>query len=262
MEVIDWRTPRGIARLGCVLLLVTSLGTIDAAAQEAPDSTDALTVDQAVQLALANNRNLKIVSLSLDSSKQKLLADKTKRLPAFNTYVFASQLLEPISFTVQAGQFGSYPGIGPIPATNTNITTPSQPRRTSSPPPLSRSSRFTRSTCTFTDRSCRWSRPRKGCARSESRLSTMCAQAYYSIVEIQNAIAACEASIKQYKELDRITAQYVAEQVALKSENLEVKAKLADEQYKLLQYQDKLASAKESLNNLLGRDINTQFHAA
>ena len=107
MEVIDWRTPRGIARLGCILLLVTSLGTIDAAAQEAPDSTDALTVDQAVQLALANNRNLKIVSLSLDSSKQKLLADKTKRLPAFNTYVFGSQLLEPISFTVQAGQFGT-----------------------------------------------------------------------------------------------------------------------------------------------------------
>ena len=86
-------------------------------------------------------------------------------------------------------------------------------------------------------------------------------QAYYSIVEIQNAIEAIQASIKQYKELDRITAQYVAEQVALKSENLEVKAKLADEEYKLLQYQDKLASAKETLNNLLGRDINTQFHA-
>ena len=48
-------------------------------------------------------------------------------LPAFNIYTFASQLLSPISFEVPAGQFGSYPGIGPIPATNTNITTPSQP---------------------------------------------------------------------------------------------------------------------------------------
>ena len=38
-----------------------------------------------------------------------------------------------------------------------------------------------------------------------------------------------------------------------------MKAKLADEQYKLLQSQDKLASAKETLNNLLGRDINTPF---
>src|SRR5208283_4422212 len=70
-----------------------------------------------------------------------------------------------------------------------------------------------------------------------------------------------DASIKQYKELDRISVQYVAEKVVLKSESLEVKAKLADEEFKLLQLQDKLATAKETLNNLLGRDINTQFSA-
>ena len=32
-------------------------------------------------------------------------------------------------------------------------------------------------------------------------------------------------------------------------------------EFKLLQYQDKLASAKETLNNLMGRDINTPSHA-
>jgi outer membrane protein TolC len=86
-------------------------------------------------------------------------------------------------------------------------------------------------------------------------------QAYYSIVEIQNAIDATDASIKQYEELDRITTQYLDQQVVLKSELLEVKTKLADEQFKLLQAQDKLASTKETLNNLLGRDINTPFSA-
>ena len=97
-----------------------------AAAEEPAPPADALTVDQAVQIALANNRNLKIVSLGLDSSKEKLAAEKTRRLPSFNTYIFGSQVLTPFSFTVQAGQFGTYPGIGPIPATNTNITTPAQ----------------------------------------------------------------------------------------------------------------------------------------
>ena len=63
------------------------------------------------------NRDLKIVSLNVDSSKDKVRAAKTKRLPAFNFYAFASQLLSPISFDVPAGQFGTYPGIGPIPAT-------------------------------------------------------------------------------------------------------------------------------------------------
>ena len=88
---------------------------------------DLLTVDGAIKIALANNRDLKIVSLNVDSSKDSVLAAKTKRLPAFSIYTFGSQLLSPISFQVPAGQFGSYPGIGPIPAVNTNITTPSQP---------------------------------------------------------------------------------------------------------------------------------------
>ena len=59
------------------------------------EQIDVLTVDQAVSIALANNRNLKIVSLNLDVHNEKLAADKTKRLPSFSTYVFGSQLLTP-----------------------------------------------------------------------------------------------------------------------------------------------------------------------
>ena len=241
-------------------LLLTLLG-IAAAAEEPANSTEVLTVDQAVQIAIANNRNLKIVSLSLDSSKQKLAAEKTRRLPAFNTYVFASQLLQPINFTVQAGQFGTYAGIGPIPATNTNITTPSQPTAyifgTASQPLL------TLYKINIHIHGQELSVEQAAQKVREERISIVddVRQAYYSIVEIQNAIDATDASIKQYQELDRISTQYLAEQVVLKSETLEVKAKLADERYKLLQLQDKLASAKETLNNLLGRDINTQFQA-
>ena len=85
------------------LLLAAVLLAGPLAAQEQPE---VLTVDQAVKIALANNRNLKIVSLNLDVHNEKLAADKTKRLPSFSTYVFGSQLLTPISYTVPAGQFG------------------------------------------------------------------------------------------------------------------------------------------------------------
>ncbi len=162
---------------------------------------------------------------------------------------------------MEAGQFGTYPGIGPIPATNTNISTPSKPTAyvfaTASQPLL------TLYKINLHIHGQQLSVEQAAQKVREERISIVddVRQAYYSIVEIQNAIEACQASIKQYEELDRITTQYVAEQVALKSSILEVKAKLADEQYKLLQYQDKLASAKENLNNLLGRDINTPFRA-
>jgi len=253
--------PGAMCPVAGILLLSASLLGAAAPAEEPAGPADALTVDQAVQIALANNRDLKIVSLSLDSSKEKLAAEKTRRLPSFNTYVFGSQLLQPINFTVQAGQFGSYPGIGPIPAANTNITTPSKPTAyifgTASQPLLSlyKINIHIHGQELSVEQSAQKVR--------EERISIVddVRQAYYSIVEIQNAIEATDASIQQYKELDRISVQYVAEKVVLKSESLEVKAKLADEEFTLLQYQDKLASATETLNNLLGRDINTQFRA-
>jgi len=247
------------ATLASVTLLIAGCSMVQASAIE--ESSNVLTVDQAVQIALENNRNLKIVTLSVDSSKEKLAAEKTRRLPAFNTYILASQVLQPFSFTVAAGQFGTYPGIGPIPATNTPITTPSQPTAyvfaTASQPLL------TLYKINLHIHGQELSVAQATQKVREERISVVddVRQAYYAIVEIQNAIEATEASIKQYEELDRISVQYVAEQVVLKSEGLEVEAKLADSKYKLLQYQDKLQSAKETLNNLMGRDINTQFRA-
>ncbi len=230
-----------------------------ASAQEAPSGPELLTADQAVKLAVANNRYLKIVTLDLDVSKDKVAAAKTRRYPAMNIYAFGSQLLAPISFVVPEGQFGTYPGIGPIPAKETPITTPSQPTAyifgTVSQPLL------TLHKINLHVHGEELSMAQTVQQIREQRLSIVndTLQAYYSIVEIDNVIGATQASIKQYEELDRITTEYVQEKVALQSDSLEVKAKLADQKLKLLQAQDKLQTAKETLNNLLGRDLETDF---
>ncbi len=232
-----------------------------AAAQAEADSPELLTIDQAVKLAVANNRYLKIVSLNLDSSKDKVQAAKTRRLPAFNIYAFGSQLLAAISFNVPAGQFGTYPGIGPIPADNTPISTPSQPTAyifgTASQPLLTlyKINLHVHGEELSLQQTVQEIREQRNSIVNDVR------QAYYSVVEIQNVIQATESSIKQYEELDRITLEYVAQKVALQSDSLEVKAKLADQRLKLLQAQDKLQSAKETLNDLMARDINIDFTA-
>jgi len=224
---------------------------------------DVLTVDHAVKIALANNRTLKIVSLNLGVQNEKLAADKTKRLPAFNSYVFGSQLLTPISYTIPAGQFGTFPApIGPIPATNNSITTPAHLTAlvvlSASQPLLSlyRINLYVRGQQLSVQQAEQQLR--------EQRLTVIdqVQQTYYKVMQIENQIDSLNASIKQYHELDRITVQYVSQQVALASENLEVKSKLADEQLKLLKAQDKLETAKETLNDLLGRDLNTPFRTA
>lgn len=250
------------ARAGvCLAILAwTVIAALPArASDEDAASPDPLTVDGAIKIALANNRDLKIVSLNVDSSKDSVLAAKTKRFPAFSIYAFGSQLLSPISFQVPAGQFGSYPGIGPIPAVNTNITTPSQPTAyifaTASQPLLTlyKINLHVHGEQLSLEQSVQELREERNSIVNDVR------QAYYSIVEIENVIAATQASIKQYEELERITQEYLSEKVVLESDLLEVKTKLAQERLELLQAQDKLQSAKETLNDLLGRDINVDF---
>ena len=249
------------SRLGARLLLVViaMLAAISAFAQDSTAAPDLLTIDQAVKIALANNLYLKIVNLDLDVSKDKIAAAKTRRYPAFNIYTFGSQLLSPISFEVPAGQFGTYPGIGPIPAVNTNITTPSQPTAyifgTISQPLLT----LHKINLHVHGEELSMEQTVQQVREQQNTIVDDVKQAYYSIVEIDNVISATNASIKQYEELDRITQEYVAEKVVLQSDSLEVKAKLAQEKFQLLQAQDKLQTAKETLNNLLARDLETDF---
>ncbi len=247
-----------------ILLLVCSMMAASAsppAAQDDSDEPELLTIDQAVKFALANNRDLKIVSLNVDISKDKVKQAKTKRYPALNTYAFGSQLLSTIAFQVPAGEFGTYPGIGPIPAHTTDISTPAQPNAyifgTISQPLLTlyKINLHVHGEELSVQQSVQELREQRDTVVDNVR------EAYYSVVEIQNVIEAKKASIKQYEELDRISQEWVQEKVILESELLEVRAKLADERLQLLQAQDKLATAKETLNNLLGRDLNLDFRA-
>jgi len=249
---------RKILSLFISALLGLMLCASTASAQQ--EQAEVLPVDEAVKIALANNRALKIASLNVGVQNLKLAADKTKRLPSFDTYLFASQLLTPVSYIVPAGQFGTFPPpVGPIPASSNSITTGAHPTAlvtlSASQPLLSLHK------INLHVYGQRLSVDEAEQQLREQRLSLIdqVRQAYYKALQIEDQIDSINASIKQYTELDRITLEYVSEQVALESENLEVKSRLADEQLKLLKAQDKLETAKESLNDLMARDLETPF---
>jgi outer membrane protein TolC len=54
-------------------------------------------------------------------------------------------------------------------------------------------------------------------------------------------------------------SEKLSQEAALKSDSMEVKAKLAQERYNVLQLTDQLQSRREQLNDLLGRDLATAF---
>ncbi|PYV53856.1 MAG: TolC family protein [Acidobacteria bacterium] len=218
-----------------------------------------LTLDDAIRLAVANNRSLKIASLEVDKSKWQVAEVKTKRLPSFSGSVLGSQLLNDVSFNFPAGAFGNIPGVGPFPTADTKVTTSRQPIAyvmSQAMQPLSQLYKIN-----LAVRAQELSAKIAGeKARAERQnLVKDVKQAYYAVLQSESELEAAEANVKEYQELDRVVLQRVSQEAALKSDSLDVKAKFANEKYKLVQLRNTLDSQKEYLNNLLGRDIRTGF---
>jgi len=65
--------------------------------------------------------------------------------------------------------------------------------------------------------------------------------------------------VKTLRETQRVTSEYVAQRVVLRAEALEVDARLAKALYDLSASENSLATERERLNQLLGRDLDNVF---
>ena len=218
-----------------------------------------LTLNDAVALAVKGNRNVQISALNVAKAGEATEATKTARLPQFNAYILGGEALTPIDFTIPRGALGVYPSTGPIPAQNATISTPQSFNALiygSAAQPVTQLRKI-------------------GLAIRESRVGEEMAEeslrqkkqdtahqvkeAYYQMVQTQTQILSAQESMKYLTELAALTERNLAEQTVLKSDSLNVKAKLSNQRYQLLVLQDTLASQKEALNRLLGRDLATDF---
>src|SRR4029077_4488778 len=88
---------------------------------------DVLTLDQAIELARASNRENQRAKLEIDRQREASAEARTSLLPRFDMYLLATELLTPLDFTIKAGQLGTFPSTGPIPSSNTDLHTPARP---------------------------------------------------------------------------------------------------------------------------------------
>jgi outer membrane protein TolC len=222
-------------------------------------SAPVLTLADAIQIALKDNRPLKIVSLEVKKAEAQAAVTRSQRLPAFEIYNFTSQPLLKTSFQFPEGAFGSFPSTGPIPPASTTINSPARITTylfNTITQPLSQLYKL-HLAVRLQELSIDASRQKVQAQRQAVVANVK--QAYYTVLQTETAIHASEVMLQHYRELDREMVQYVTQQTVLKSDSLEVKAKLAQEELNHLQLGDQLQSQKEYLNDLLGRDIRTEF---
>ena len=231
-----------------------------ASSKQQEEQGERLSFQQAVDMALRHNRLINHEKLEVEKAVDRISSAATRRLPQFDVSLFQFQWFNPPEFRFRQGVFGTFPGLGPVPPANTVVESSHGPSAFI----------FARATQPITQ----LHRIKLGVKMSEtnrdiaeSRLESkrrevinQVKRAYYAILQMQSALEASEGTLKLYRELDRVVGEYVVQQVALEAESLDVKTRLAKEEYESLKTRNNLAAAKETLNYLMGRDIRTEFH--
>lgn len=237
--------------IGLILLSVHGA----ARAQSPSPSTESLTLDQAIDLALRNNHAIKISKFEVAKAEEDISVAKTSRLPSLHMYTLFSTNLVKNDLKIPNPAANQFPGLGPF-----FLLT--QDRKVSTifgvtaVEPLTQQYRI-------------------GLHIKLERLSRELAQAklrqqqnetinqvkktYYAILQTKSALSSVEQAVKSYQELDKVTGDYVVQQVALKADYLVVQTRLARAQYDQLELSSKLATQKEQLNSLLGREVGYEF---
>ncbi len=250
-------------RLTTIFLLLAGAARGQAAREPgAPPAGEVLTVEQAIALALEDNRGLQIAQLEAQKANDQVAAARTRRLPQSKFSVLGSQLLSEVSFEFEKGVFGDFPSTGPIPAEDTRITTPRRPNFYvvgSVAQPLSQL--YAINLNIEQGRLARQVREEDLQERRQAVVHRI-RSLYYATQEAETSLTATRDSIAFYRELERLTGQLLAEQAVMKSDLLDVRARLAKEEYDALTYENRVAELKEQLNLEMGRDIREPFALA
>jgi outer membrane protein TolC len=207
------------------------------------------------------NGNRRVQSSILDVSRagEGTAAVKTERLPHFQVYFLGGESLRSIDFTIPAGALGTYPGTGPIPGQATKISTPQTFTGLGLAQATQPVSQLWKVHLAILESKVGEELAQESLRRQRQDTAYSVRDLYYQIAQTQTQFESAEANVKYLVDLQAETDRNLAEQTTLKGDSLAVKAKLSQQRYQLLTLRDSLESQKESLNQLLGRDLATEF---
>src|ERR1700760_1887828 len=236
--------------------------TTEGAAAARKSTPPELTLEEAVALAVANNSSLRNSSLETVQAADDLAASRTKRFAKTQVTALGAQLLTKASLTFPEGSLGTYSATGPIPATNQKTEIPRKPAGTfdvSVVQPLSTQYQLHLQLKAL---SLGVKATRQDQEKTRLEVIDQVRRAYYGVVEAQSLLDSLQASLPYYQESHRLALANLSKETILPSDQLNADAQLLKVQSAISDADDKVASASERLNDLVGRDIHTPFRVA
>ena len=218
-----------------------------------------LTLDEAVTLALQHNRLIKNAVLEVQKNDFQVSTARSRRKPQFQFTMLGGELLHPFDFTFPTGSFGTYPGIGPIPSTNSKIHTPAVFTTyitANADQPLTQQYKIGLGIhLTELGRDV----AREDVRAERQKIAAEVRDAYFNLFATQAGVDAAREAVKTFEEAQRVTIQYVSEKTVLRADSLDVDARLAKARYELSVAENGLSTQREALNQLIGREVATDF---
>jgi len=237
-------------------LLLGALAVSATAAAQTP-APARLTVDEAVALALEGNRTLRAADLEAKRAGEEQQALLARRFPVLDTKGLVGSSLAPFTLTFPAGSLGTFPSTGPIPFTDTDITSPARPMVAlfvTATQPLTQLRRI--------DLGAKALGAARGVADEQVRrrrldVVTSVRKACYGLLAAQAARGAIDEALTLLAELRRVVGEYADREVVLPADRLAVEARLAQTELQRARVDHSIATLSEQLNVLLGRDVST-----
>jgi len=218
-----------------------------------------LGLQEAIDLALANNLNVVNVQLEIDATEGQVAALRARRFPQLTVSGVVSENLEEQEYTFDEGVWGDYPVIGPVPSQDTTIESASGTTGIVSANATQPISQLYSLGLSIEQSEVKEDLAREQKRLTEQNLARVVKQNYFEIVQTQSDLMVTQESIVFYESLQELVANYVAEEVSLEYELLDVEARLARRKLDAASRDNRLINQNERMNNLLARDLNTRF---
>jgi outer membrane protein TolC len=235
------------------------LGTLVFLARAQESSPPVLTLDEAIQQAIANNSAVKISNLETRRAADDLAASNTRRFAVTNITALGGQLLTKPSVTFQQGSLGTYAATGPIPATNQKIEIARKPAGMVSASVLQPLSTLYRINLQLKALALGVAVTRQDEEKTRLEVVDRVRQAYYAVVQAQSELDSLQASLPYYEETKRLATVNIRKETILESDLLGADTQVLKTRNAISDAKDQVATASEKLNDIMGRDIHTAF---
>jgi outer membrane protein len=246
-----------LVRITCLVAALASV-TQPASAQSAQTATTSpLTLDDAIALAVKNNRDVNAGAHSVASANLAIDTARSYRLPQFEVQTLGAQSITELGMDFPAGAFGTFPGIGPVPSVDTRVTSPRRPllmAQASFTQPISQLVKLNLNIKASTvGRDIEQERQRQTMQTTAANVR----KAYYGLLQVDASLRAAETVLEASRALDGVVGQRVVQRVALKGDGLQSQLRVAEALQERLTLQNSRAEREEQFNLLLGRDPRT-----